>query len=60
MKRWEKSHSLAYQFERLMEFGDASNEEAPPPPPTNRDLLKIAQMQIVSMLQGMESDGSLK
>ena len=29
----EKGHSLAYQFEQLMEFGDASNEEAPPPPP---------------------------
>ena len=56
----EKCHSLAYQFERLMEFGDASNKEAPPPPPKNRDLLKTARMQIVSMLQGMESDGSLK
>ena len=43
-----------------MEFGDASNEEAPPPSPKNRDLLKTASIQIVSMLQGMESDGSLK
>ena len=43
-----------------MVFGDASNEEAPPPPPKNRDLSKTVQMQIVSMLQGMESDSSLK
>ena len=43
-----------------MEFGDASDEEAPPPPPKNRDLSKTMQMQIVAMLQGMESDGSLK
>ena len=39
-----------------MEFGDASD----PPPPRNRDLLKTMQMQIVAMLQGMESNGSLK
>ena len=37
-----KGHSLAYQFEQLMEFGDASDEEAPPPPTKNRDLLKTA------------------
>ena len=43
-----------------MEFGDASNEEAPPPPPRNRDLLKTMQMKIVAMLQGVESDGSLQ
>ena len=43
-----------------MEIGDASDEEAPPPPPRNRDGSKTMQMQIVTMLQGMESDGSLK
>ena len=43
-----------------MEFGDASDEEAPPPPPKNRDLSKTMQMQTVSMLQGMERDGYLK
>ena len=43
-----------------MEFGDASDEEAPPPPPKNRDLLRDMQMQIVVMLQGMENDGSLR
>ena len=59
-KRWEKGHSLSYWFERLMEFGDASYEQVPPPPPSNRDLSKTMQMQIVAVLQGMESDGSLK
>ena len=43
-----------------MELGDASDKEAPPPPPRNRNLSKTLQMQIVAMLQGMESDGSLK
>ena len=43
-----------------MEFGDASDEEAPPPPPRNKGLSKTVQMQIVAMLQGMESIGSLK
>ena len=35
-----KGHSLSYWFERYMEFGDASDKEAPPPPPKNKDLLK--------------------
>ena len=43
-----------------MEFGDASNKEAPPPPPRNRVLAQTMRMQIVAMLQGMESDSSLK
>ena len=43
-----------------MEFGDASDEEAPPPQPRNKDLSKNMQMQIVAMLQGMENDGSLR
>ena len=43
-----------------MEFGDASDEEAPPPPPKNRDLSSNMRMQIVAMLQGMENNGSLR
>ena len=43
-----------------MEFGDASDEEAPPAPPRNKDLLRNVWMQIVVMLQGMENDGSLQ
>ena len=43
-----------------MEFGDASDEEAPPAPPRNKELLRNLRMQIVAMLQGMENDGSLR
>ena len=43
-----------------MEFGDASNEEAPPAPPRKKDLLRNVRMQIVAMLQAMENDGSLQ
>ena len=59
-KRLKKGHSLSYRFEHYMEFGDASNEEAPPAPPRNKDLTRNLRMQIVAMLQGMENDGSLQ
>ena len=55
----KKGHCLSYRFERYMEFGDASDEEAPPAHPNKKDLTKSLRMQIVSMLQGMENDGSL-
>ena len=59
-KRSKKGYSLSYQFECYMEFGDASDEEAPPAPPRNKDLTRNLRIQIVSMLQGMENDGSLR
>ena len=43
-----------------MEFGDASDEEAPPAPPRNKDLTRNLRVQIVLMLQGLESEGSLQ
>ena len=43
-----------------MEFGDDSDEEAPPAPPKNKDLPRNLWVQIVSMLQGLEKDGSLR
>ena len=55
-----KGHCLSCRFECYMEFGNASDEEAPPAPPRNKDLLKNMQMQIVAMLEGMENDGSLQ
>ena len=55
----KKGHCLSYQFERYMELGDASDEEAPPAPPRNKDLTRNSRMQIVSMIQGMENNGSL-
>ena len=59
-KRSKKGHSLSYQFECYMEFGDASNEETPPAPPWNKDLTRNLRVQIVSMLQGLENDSSLR
>ena len=59
-KRSKKGHSLSYWLEHYMEFGNASDKEAPPAPPRNKDLLRNLRMQIVVMLQGMENDGSLQ
>ena len=42
-----------------MEFGDASDEEAPPPDSKKREMLKHAQLQLMSMLQGMEEEDGL-
>ena len=56
----EKGHSLSYWFERYMEFGNASDDEAPPAPPRNKDLSRNMWMQIVVMLQGMENNRLLR
>ena len=55
----KKGHSLAYQFEWTMEFGDASDEEAPPPNLKKREMLKHSWLQMISMLQAVESDGNM-
>ena len=53
---------LSYQFECLMEFGNASLTRRHPlhPQGIERFVKNYMQMQIVAMLQGMESDSSLK
>ena len=38
-----------------MEFGDATDEEAPPPNPKKRELMKSAQLQMISMLVVMNT-----
>ena len=43
----------------MMEFGDASDKETPPHNPKKREMLKHAQLQMISMLQGMETDNGL-
>ena len=43
-----------------MEFGDASDEEVPSPNPKKREMMKHAQLQMISMLQAMDTDNSLK
>ena len=55
-----KGHSLVCWFERMMEFGDASDDEAPPPNPKKRELMKSAWLQMISMLQAMDTDDDLK
>ena len=49
----EKGHTLAYQFEQMMELGDASNEEAPPACSRNQVMSKYSWLQMTSMLQRM-------
>ena len=56
----KKGRSLACWYEQMMEFGDASNEEAPPPNPKKREMLKPAWLQMISMLQAMDTDDGLK
>ena len=52
-------HSLASQFEQSMQFEDASDEEAPPLNPKKKEMLKHAQLQMISMLQTMKTDNGL-
>ena len=56
----KKGHSLAYQFEQMMEFRDASNEEAYPPNPKKREMMKHAWLQMISMLQAMDTSNGLQ
>ena len=55
----KKGHTLAYWFEQMMELGDASDEEAPAPCPRKRDMSKYLQLQMISILQGMQDDNGL-
>ena len=43
-----------------MEFGDASNEEAPPCAPESNNLMQKEQSKAISMLVDMETEDSLK
>ena len=43
----------------MMELGGASDKEAHPPCPRKREMLKYSHLQMISMLQGMQSDGGL-
>ena len=56
----KKGHSLAYWFEQTMPFGDASDEEAPPPNPKKRETLKYTWLQMISMVQVMDTDNGLQ
>ena len=43
-----------------MEFGDASNEEAPPCDPKRKDLMQKEQSKVISMLVAMETEDGLR
>ena len=43
-----------------MEFGDASDQEAPTPNPKKREMMKNAWLQMISMLKVMDTDDSQK
>ena len=43
-----------------MELGDTSNEEASPPQARKREMLKSQQIQMVSMLQMLETDDGMR
>ena len=51
---------MACWFEQMMDFGDASDKEAPPPNPKKREMMKSTQLQMISMLQAMDTDDGLK
>ena len=53
----EKGHSLACQFEQMMESGDASHKEAPPSNPKRRELMRF---QGISMLVVTKTEEGLK
>ena len=51
----KKGPSLMYWFQRSMESGDASNEEAPPCDPKSNNLMQKEQSKAISMIVDMET-----
>ena len=56
----KKGPSLVYQFQRSMESGDASDEEASPCDPTSNNQMQKERSKAISMLVDMETEDSLK
>ena len=59
-KRQKKGPSLVYQFQRSMESGDASDEEAPPCDPKSNNQTKKDRSKAISMVVDMETKDGLK
>ena len=55
-----KGPSLVYRFQRSMESGDASDEEAPPCDPKSNNQTKKEQSKVISMVVDMETEDGLK
>ena len=56
----KKGPSLVYRFQRSMESGDASDEEAPPCDPKSNNLTKKEWWKAISMVVDMETEDGLK
>ena len=56
----KKGPSLVYRFQRSMESGDASNEEASPCDPISNNQTQKERSKVISMLVDMETEDSLK
>ena len=59
-KRQKKGPSLVYRFQRSMESGDASNEEASPRDPISNNQTQNERSKAISMLVDMEAEDGLK
>ena len=56
----KKGPSLVYQFQRSMESGDASDEEASPCDPISNNQMQKEWSKAISMLVDMETEDGLK
>ena len=56
----KKGPSLVYRFQRSIDSGDASNEEAPPCDPNSNNLTQKEQSKAISMVVDMETKDGLK
>ena len=55
----KKGPSLVYQFQRSMESGDASDEEALPCDPKSNNQTKKERSKVISMVVDMETEDGL-
>ena len=56
----KKGPSLVYRFQRSMESGDTSDEEAPPCDPRSNNPTKKERLKAISMVVDMETKDGLK
>ena len=56
----KKGPSLVYRFQRSMESGDASDEEASPCDPVSNNQTQKERSKAISMLVDMETEDGLK
>ena len=56
----KKGPSLVYRFQRSMESGDESDEEAPPCDPQSNNQTKKERSKAISMVVDMETEDGLK